>query len=127
MKRITAFAIALMLAGCATRQIDPQSQREMQTPLVCKNAVQCDTWWKLAQVWVTQNSGYRIQTVTDSIIVTFGPIHSEMELAFTVTKSPRSDGSSEIVVRASCGNIFGCRPDAVDAVVAFNRYLRNTP
>ncbi len=70
------------------------------------------------QAWVATNSRWRIQTANDTLIQTFGPGNSSTDLAYTLVRVPRGDGTAEISVRAGCANIFGCFPDAIEAIKA---------
>ena len=36
----------------------------------------------------------------------------------------KSDGSGEIGIRAGCGNMFGCSPNASDAILSFKEALK---
>ena len=68
-----AVGIALF-AGCSTQgQVGAETMEQATAPLTCTSKAECDAWWGRAQVWVTNHSDYKLQTVTDSIIQTAGP------------------------------------------------------
>jgi len=93
--------------------------------VLCVGKAQCDIYWQRAQAWVANNSEYRLQTVTDTIIETQGPTLGRTPLAFRVTRVPDDKDGARIFVLASCGNAVGCSPAPSDAVVAFKRFLNN--
>jgi hypothetical protein len=67
-----AAALAL-LSGCAVQdQVSSTTMEQATQPLTCMSKAECDAWWARAQVWVTNHSEYKLQTVTDSIIQTAG-------------------------------------------------------
>lgn len=123
MKSLIFTALAL-LAGCATQQAgDPFIESKARTPLICKDKAHCDLYWQRAQIWVQQNSRYRIQNVTDTIISTYGPFGSNVWLAYQVARVPQGDGGAEITIRAACDNMFGCNPNVTYAIAAFKQYV----
>lgn len=124
-KKLVCFTAGVLMLGCASKPIDPAVMSAAETPLICSNKAECDIYWQRAQVWVGNNSGYRIQTVTDSIIQTYGPMGQKVELAFNVSKNPGNDGSARIMIAAACDNMFGCRPNKFEAIAAFKQFVRN--
>lgn len=46
---------------------------------------------------------------------------SSSGIAVQVTKEPAGGGTYRLVARVWCDNMFGCRPDALDALIDFNR------
>lgn len=111
------------LAGCATTPADPTTMYIAQKPLICKDKAQCDIFWQRAQAWVGNNSGYKIQTVSDSIIQTYGPLNAKVELAHLVTKVPNNDGSAQIFIKSNCANMFGCQPDRFVSIARFKTFV----
>ena len=93
MKRMALLPLILSIASCATTPaLSAADQLELSQPLTCSSKGECDRYWQRAQVFVSQNAGYKMQTVTDSIIQTFGPFGSRVELAWSVTRLPNSGG-----------------------------------
>lgn len=123
MKRTGTILLAL-LTGCATVQVDPSVETEARAPLICKDKAQCDYYWQRAQVWIAQNSHYRIQSVTDTVISTFGPVRSDTRYAYQVVRVPKSDGSAQITIGGACDNIFGCSSDLFSDIVHFKRFVQ---
>src|SRR5262245_61328526 len=117
-------AFALLLVGCATLPDDPAANPEASGPLTCIGPAQCDLYWQRAQAWVANSSKYRLSVVTNTLIETSGPLPGRSDLAFRVTRIPRSDGAN-ILIAADCDNAFGCTPRRTDAMVAFKRFVRN--
>lgn len=117
-------AILLFLAGCATQPVDPAMLAASKEPLTCANKEQCDFYWQRAQAYVSKNSTYRIQSVTDTVLTTDGPIYGSTELAYHLTKVPNADGSAVIEVQIACDNPFGCHPDRIVEAVNLKRFVR---
>ena len=119
-----SLALIALLAGCVSApNLDPALVAEAHRPLMCKDKTQCDLYWSRAQAWVANNGGYRIQTVSDSIISTYGPSGGRVELASQVTREANADGSARIRIRLSCDNRFVCRPTPEEGAVSFKRYV----
>lgn len=116
---------ATFLSACATAGPDPYTLAELQSPFICENKAQCDLFWQRAQVWIAQNSTYKIQTATDTVIQTYGPLGSRVDLAFQITRIPNADGSAQIKMSAGCANIFGCRPDKFGAILEFRGFVKS--
>ena len=113
----------LSLAACASTGGDQTRQvAQPIEPLGCVDRAQCDVYWQRAKVWISSNSYYRVQLSSDSVIETYGPLAGRMELAYRVLKIPDGAGGARITVTAECGNVFGCKPAATDAIVAFKRF-----
>ena len=94
-------------------------------PVLCVGKAQCDIYWQRAQAWVANNSEYRLQTVTDTVIETQGPLLARSALAFRVTRVPDDKDGARIVVVAACANAFGCNPESSVAVTAFKHFVTN--
>lgn len=96
---------------------------ELHAPLVCENKNECDLFWQYAQVWLSMNSGYKIQSATDTVITTHGPIQNSPTLAYSITKIPNSQGGARIMINGGCANMFGCIPKFENAALDFKRYV----
>jgi hypothetical protein len=116
-----------VLAGCAQVPVvsNPAAAPESEAPVLCVGKAQCDLLWQRAQAWVANNSEYRLQTVTDTVIETQGPMVGRTALAYRVTRIPDKKDGARIYVLASCSNAFGCSPEPSTAVAAFKRFLTN--
>jgi hypothetical protein len=113
------------VAGCAappSRELDYQAQ----LPVMCGDAKKCARYMERAQVWLAQNSFWRLQMITPVLLQTFGPGGSRVELAYSVTRTNDTDGSAQIFVRAHCDNVFGCRPHAAEGIHALKTYMINS-
>ena len=121
---LAAFAV---LTGCTQMPTPAELAANPTTaePVLCVDKAQCDLYWRRAQAWVANNSEYRLQTVTDTIIETYGPIAPRRGLAFRITKVPDDREGARIYALPACSNAFGCTPAPTDAVVAFKRFVRN--
>lgn len=123
MIRAALISLTAVISGCVTQPSAPPSAEAMR-PLICKDKVQCDLYWARAQGWVASNSTYRIQTVSDTIIVTYGPFGRKSDLAYQVVRVPNADGSARLTIRAACDNYAGCAPSPAEAAVLFKRYVQ---
>lgn len=125
MKRIGLIAgLAITLMGCSTPQ--PLTEKQLQdiTAPSCSTKAECDTMWQQSQVWIAQHSAWKLQTVTDTIIQTYGPGDST-DVAYTITRIPLGGGINSISMRAACGNLFGCVPRRPsEEIIDFNNSLR---
>jgi hypothetical protein len=120
-----AAGIAL-LAGCSTQgQVSGNTMEQATAPLTCTNKAECDAWWGRAQVWVTNHSEYKMQTVTDSIIQTTGPSGGKRALAYQITKTPSNEGTATIGFAAHCDNMLGCEPNPWKAGADFKQFVRS--
>ncbi|MBW6101354.1 hypothetical protein HTY54_21250 [Escherichia coli] len=88
----------VMLGGCAAK-VDPALKAEAMKPLTCNDEKQCDFYWKRAQFWLANNSSWKIQTATDTLISTYNPSPNSPFLAYQVSKMPNEDGSSRIFIK----------------------------
>ncbi len=117
-------AILLFLAGCATQPVDPAILAASKEPLTCANKEECDFYWQRAQAYVSKNSTYRIQSVTDTVLTTDGPIYGSAENAYHLIKVPNADGSATIEVQIACDNPLGCHPDRTVEAINLKRFVR---
>ena len=123
MTKTLLITLCIALSGCISPPQLTLEQRQQLESATCVGAPACTVMWQRAQLWVIQNSGWKIQISNDVVIQTYGP--GDMpRVAYTITKEPIKTDEYRIVMRASCGNIFGCIPGPLDQVIAFNNYLR---
>jgi hypothetical protein len=117
-----------LLAGCASQdQVSSTIMEQATAPLTCMSKAECDAWWARAQVWVTNHSEYKLQTITDSIIQTAGPSSGKRALAYQITKTPTNEGTATIGFAAHCDNPLGCQPNPWEAGADFKQFVRNGP
>ena len=118
-------AAAVGAAGCSTRgQVDPDVMQIATTPLTCSGKAECDLWWQRAQTWVTDNSKYKVETSTDTLIQTAGPDGGKRALAYQITRAPNPDGTATIGFAAHCDGSLGCKPNPWEAGADFKQYVR---
>lgn len=121
------FIICSIHTGCAT--MTPQQKADLERianrQIICTKGSDCDEKWGRAIVWVSNNSGWKIQTQTDNLISTFGPSDrvNTTANAFQVNKVPLGNDRYQIVINGRCGNIFGCVPDTLSQIANFNQYV----
>jgi hypothetical protein len=123
--KLAVAAAAAFLAGCANMADVPPADSEARVPLTCASKPQCDAYWARAQAWIASHSAYKIQTATDAVIQTHGPIEWKPQLAYTVTREPKADGSARILINAGCYSPIGCTPSREQATIEFKRYVRD--
>lgn len=88
----------------------------------CDSAKSCERLWAAARAFVLANSETRFQTVGSDFMETYNPPSGSPGLAWRVTKEPLPGSDAyRIVAKAWCGNMFGCVPNALEAMVRFNR------
>jgi len=119
--------VAGLLAGCGELPIpsEPNTNAAPIKPVLCVGKAQCDIYWQRAQAWVASSSEYGLETVTDSVIETHGPVAGRTGLAFRVTRVPDDKDGARIFILAACANAFGCSPAATDALASFRRFVTN--
>lgn len=130
MQRFTILALSLLVAGCAEAPtISPEQRAKMEAP-ICSDARMCELMWQRAQIWLANNSTWKLQTVTPVILQTYGPggsASSSLDVAYTITKEPLGNDSYRIVMAAACSNMFGCLPKApFERIIEFNTFLLGT-
>lgn len=124
MKKLFGIMIAAaVLSGCA-KQVDPAVVAEANKPLTCKDEKQCDLYWKRSQFWVANNSSWKIETATDTLISTYNPAPNSPLLAYQISRMPNEDGSARIYIQPYCDNMFGCQPELYSTVVNFKKFVR---
>jgi hypothetical protein len=108
------------LAGCVSTAAQPE---EPIPAITCKQGADCDLKWSRAITWVSENAAYKIQTQTDSLIQTFGPLDYQTGLAITVNRLMLKPGVYEIDARMGCANSIGCFPEPHAALRKFAAFL----
>lgn len=122
---LAAAASIALFAGCSTQgQVGAETMEQATAPLTCMSKAECDAWWGRAQVWVTNHSDYKLQTVTDSIIQTAGPSGGKRSLAYQITKTPSNEGTATIGFAAHCDNMLGCELNPWKAGADFKQFVR---
>jgi len=141
--KVYAFALAsLFLTSCTTTsyweradadrvaKLEAISEQARQTGGTSSDsptceADKCNYMWEAAQVWVSNNSAYKIQIATSAIISTYNSTRGSTDLAFKVTKEPIGSGKYKISMFARCDNILGCAVNPDQAVQNFNRHINS--
>jgi uncharacterized protein YceK len=127
MRVFALVAVAVALSGCGTMEnVRANQAAHMQqfnaTIPVCTNDQECKLAWATARNWVITTCGMKIQNISDGYIETYGS--STTALACRVMGEPRPNGAWALVMRTTCGNMFGCSPDAQEAALQFNRHVQ---
>ena len=105
---LSAGVFLLALAGCALQPPNPQEARILSRPLLCEGEERCNEMWRRAQTWIANNSRYKLQTVTDVVISTYGPIGTQAYFAYQVTRERAYGKTDELRLKLLCPNLFGC-------------------
>src|SRR4051812_22411115 len=120
---VTAAAVAA--TACSTQgQVDPDVMQIATTPLTCSSKAECDLWWQRAQTWVANNSKYKIEAATSTLIQTAGPDGGKRALAYQITRTQNPDGTATIGFAAHCDGSLGCKPNPWEAGADFKQYVR---
>jgi hypothetical protein len=113
--------VSICLGGCVAPPT-PQEQTVLSRRLLCMSAEECSVMWKRAQLWVAQNSRYKIQSATDVVITTYGPIGVDAYFAHQVLREPVIKETEQIKLVLRCPNLFGCGSRA-EETARFQAYV----
>ena len=110
----------ILLSGCATMSASDKTyyQQAANSPIYCSDADDCEVKWGRAILWVSQNSHWKIRNQSDSLITTEGPFDT-VYAAYSINKVPLGKGNYQIMMRAGCGNPFGCVPSTLQLKANF--------
>lgn len=123
MIKIIPLLAALTLVGCASEpKLTADELRLVQQPIHCTDKADCDEKWQKTQLWIVQNSAWKIKVANDTLIQTEGPF-DRMELAFTATRVNTKSGTGTIGIRAGCGNMFGCYTEPGKAILQYRQFV----
>jgi hypothetical protein len=126
--RAPALALCLGLASCLPIALVGRfdvADRAAQPP-VCSTAAECDAAWATAVDWVTQHCAFNIQTRTDLLVETEGPLGApNTDVACRLERVPAPEaGSARLELTPSCGSWFDCDPERVYLEAKFNDDVR---
>lgn len=128
MRQFTSLAVLIGLSSCAaapTPEQDAAMRRDTVREVTCAGQEECAVKWGRTIDWLLSNSAYRIQTQTDDLIQTAGPLPDRTELAMVVNKVPLGNGRYRIELRGGCDNMFGCSPSLEYAKAYFVRHVED--
>lgn len=126
MKVFLLVAGFLSLCGCAVSPEMQQLQRDVAEHMpTCNMDIpkQCTAMWEAAQVWVVQNSAFKLQIATDVILETYAPPEYDGGLAVRVVKEPTGPGSYRFNTTVYCNNLLACHSNQWVALRAFQQYV----
>jgi hypothetical protein len=115
--------LTLLLVACAHKDeaINPKVIEAANTPLICESKESCDILWSKAQIWVSENAGYKIQIATDSIIETYSARDYSTGYSIRLTKTPKENGKYELKLNISCGPYPICGENQIYFQARFRR------
>lgn len=118
------FALASCLPIAWTARLDVESRA--REPAVCSGAEECNAVWARAVDWVAQHCAFEIQTRSDSVIETNGPLAApSTDVACRIDRVPLPDsGAARLELTPSCGNWFQCEPERDYLQAKFNDDMR---
>jgi hypothetical protein len=121
-----ALGICLALAGClpiaVTNRFDVAEQARQAA--VCASPEACDAAWARAVDWVSSNCAFRIQTQSDVLVQTEGPLGApNTDVACRLERVPVAEGA-RLELTPSCGNWFECDPERDYFKAKFNGDMR---
>ncbi len=120
LKKYILTIILIQLTGCAdTRLVQQQIlQLKNQNPK-CFSQIECNTMMEAAQVWLSNNSSFKIQTATSAIIQTYSDINTIcFPPSYIVEKVPIRTNEWKIILESSCEG-----RDYVKELSSFNTFL----
>jgi hypothetical protein len=119
---VLALASCLPIAWTARLGVESRARE----PLVCSGAENCDAAWIKAVDWVGQHCAFKVQTRTDSVVETEGPLEApNTDVACRVERVPLPEsGAARIELTPSCGNWFQCEPERDYLQAKFNDDMR---
>ena len=124
-KHVLLALVIVMLSACAAKPGPSVAEiRDATEPLVCDGASQCQTAWRLVQLWVVANSGLKIQLATDVVIQTYPGDQFSTLRHYTITREPIDGQRERIKFASACQNVFGCGGNEVQIAANFKRYVR---
>lgn len=123
-KVIPVAVLAALVTACAAPAPDAATTALANEPLYCNGAEQCGLYWRRAQVWLANNSSYRIQSATDTVITTHGPSSGSIERAYQVVRMPMEGGREQITISSGCANIYGCNTHTDAMAASFKRFVK---
>jgi hypothetical protein len=119
MRVISIIGFGMLVCACASSQVEQPPQ-----PIICTAGADCDAKWSRAVAWIATNSNLKIQTRTETVVQTAGPVRSEPTPAFTVTKVARGDGRYEIAFNGGCGSSASrCVPTIPESRARFTAFV----
>lgn len=105
------------LAGCAnTQEVDAWRAEAQRTTPVCTSDNQCQVMWSSARSWVLAHAGTKIQNYGADYFDTYNPIPNSPALAAQISKDAMGSGKYKISAKLWCDNMFGCQPNAWQAL-----------
>jgi hypothetical protein len=120
--------LVLTLASCLPIAVSARLGVEARAkdPAVCSGPEECDAVWAKAADWVAQHCAFKIQTRTDSVVQTEGPLGApNTDVACLLQRVPFSDvGAARLELSPSCGNWFECDPERDYLQAKFNDDMR---
>lgn len=119
-----AMLIFILSSGCATMSATDKAyyQGAANSPIYCSGTDDCEVKWGRAILWVSQNSHWKIRNQTDNLITTEGPFDT-VYAAYSINKVPLGKGKYQILMRAGCGNPFGCVPSILQLKADFITFV----
>jgi membrane-associated protease RseP (regulator of RpoE activity) len=127
MRNAVFLAVPLAVAGCNSTPQNPVDasivQAVVNQPITCQAGPDCETKWSRATAWIAQNAAYKVQTASDSIIQTMGPLPNDPRPSFTVTKAGDSTGTYTVSFNGGCDNFLGCIPTIAESKLSFVSFI----
>jgi len=122
LRALWSIAFAALCIGCAESAAFPTTgERAEAAPPICTDVQDCAAKWRVARVWVVRDAGFPVREATDDLIDTYSGYPAQDPRLFVhVVKVPVGVGRYEIRIAASCHYDFGCIPNRINAMRAFN-------
>jgi hypothetical protein len=126
--RAATLCLCFGLAGCLpiTAALWSQLSERANEPVACATKDECDVSWQKAIEWVSERCAFKIQTQTEDLVETEGPLPAPSnDVACRLDRvSTGEAGSAQFEITARCGNFFGCVPEPLYLRAAFHDEMR---
>jgi hypothetical protein len=104
--------------------VGPEYDLSKPHQIMCEAGPDCDAKWARANTWVTENSGLKIQTKTDSQIKTVQSTADSRILVVSITKNATSKpGVYEISFIGGCPSPLSCLPPIAESRAQFAKFV----
>jgi hypothetical protein len=123
--RLFALMACVPFGTCSCAgSVGPEYNLSKPTQIMCEAGADCDAKWARANTWVTENSGLKIQTKTESQIKTVQSTADSRILVVTITKNATSKpGVYEISFIGGCPSPLSCRPPIAESRAQFAKFV----
>ena len=123
--RLYALMACVLFGICSCAgSVGPEYDLSKPHQIMCEAGPDCDAKWARANTWVTENSGLKIQTKTNSQIKTVQSTADSRILVVSITKNATSKpGVYEISFIGGCPSPLSCLPPIAESRAQFAKFV----